>query len=173
MNDVTLPVQSTKTLIKSGIAAIFIAGILLVLIILPAEYNIDPTGIGNTLGLTAFTEAKPIHKTSLPFREDTTVVVVPAKGSIEYKFYLEQYEKLSFEWIAEGAPLYFDFHGEPENDTTGFFESYIIAENFQTHGTVTVPFSGVHGWYWENDSNMPVTVKLKTKGRYNVIGAIH
>ena len=49
MNTTNIPVQSVATLIKASIAAVIIATIALVLVILPAEYNIDPTGIGKAL----------------------------------------------------------------------------------------------------------------------------
>jgi len=50
--------QTQKTsLIKAIISSLVIAVIALVLFILPAEYNIDPTGVGATLGLTVFNES--------------------------------------------------------------------------------------------------------------------
>ena len=35
-------------------------------------------------------------------------------------------------------------------------------------GTLTAPFPGIHGWYWENKTAQDVTVKLKTAGYYNL-----
>ena len=43
---------TTKQLLRSTALAAGIAGVLLVTTVLPAEYGIDPTGIGNVLGLT-------------------------------------------------------------------------------------------------------------------------
>lgn len=43
---------SAAKLIKSTVAAITLASIILVTAVLPAEYGIDPTGIGAVLGLT-------------------------------------------------------------------------------------------------------------------------
>ena len=42
---------STSKLIKSTILAAVAAGVLLVTVVMPAEYGIDPTGIGNAIGL--------------------------------------------------------------------------------------------------------------------------
>lgn len=47
---------SGKKLVKSTIGAIVVAAIILVLAVLPAEYGIDPTGIGSALGLTRINE---------------------------------------------------------------------------------------------------------------------
>ena len=49
---------STGKLIKSTILAAITAGVLLVTIVMPAEYGIDPTGLGNTLGLKKMGEIK-------------------------------------------------------------------------------------------------------------------
>ena len=51
-NTLIQPIVSTKTLIKSTLVASIIALIVFVVFILPAEYNIDPSGIGEALGLT-------------------------------------------------------------------------------------------------------------------------
>lgn len=44
---------STRRLLKATALAIVVAGILLIAIVLPAEYGIDPTGLGKRLGLDA------------------------------------------------------------------------------------------------------------------------
>lgn len=49
---------SSKQLIRSTIAAIVVAAILLVTVVMPAEYAIDPTGAGRLLGLTEMGEIK-------------------------------------------------------------------------------------------------------------------
>ncbi len=49
---------SSRQLIRSTILAAVGAGALLVAVILPAEYGIDPTGIGGVIGLTEMGEVK-------------------------------------------------------------------------------------------------------------------
>jgi len=51
-NSVPSELPSTKKLVRSTIIAVVIAAVLLVTVVLPAEYGVDPTGIGNVLGLT-------------------------------------------------------------------------------------------------------------------------
>ncbi|MAI37074.1 hypothetical protein [Alteromonas sp.] len=166
---------SSKTLIKASISAVIVAAIVLITIILPAEYDIDPTGIGGKLGLTALahaTEAKstPIEAIKGSDEFKTIEVTVPAGRGIEYKFYMKQHEKMTYEWLTDGASLYFDLHGEPEGDTTGYFESYAIATTNEMKGSYTTPFEGSHGWYWKNKSDKPVSIQLMVKGQYEVIG---
>jgi hypothetical protein len=55
-SDSELP--SVAKLIKSTVIAITLAAIILVTGVLPAEYGIDPTGIGNLLGLAKMGEIK-------------------------------------------------------------------------------------------------------------------
>lgn len=174
MNEFKVLVHSTRTLTKAGMMAIIVAIVLLITCILPAEYNIDPTGIGKALGLTAIAQAsekspslvvdhgQQIHV----LRNDSIDIVIPADKGLEYKFYMEKYAHLEYEWKTDGEVLYFDFHGEPEGDTTGYFESYSITTSNNMKGSLTTPFKGVHGWYWKNRSLQPITVSLTTKGYY-------
>lgn len=166
---------STKTLAKASLSAIIVAVIVLVTFILPAEYNIDPTGIGNQLGLTALAKAVEVESSVMPASEDSDEfeiieVTVPAGRGIEYKFFMKQFEKMTYEWLTDGAPLYFDLHGEPQGDTTGYFESYTIATATEMKGSYTTPFTGSHGWYWKNTSDKPIAIQLMVKGQYQVIG---
>lgn len=49
---------TTKQLIKSTCVSIVAAFVLLITIVLPSEYAIDPTGVGSVLGLTEMGEIK-------------------------------------------------------------------------------------------------------------------
>ena len=177
MSEANLPVQSIKTLVVALTVAVSLAAVVFVTFVLPAEYNIDPTGIGGALGLTVLSspaaELAPNVVTDSPDpgdREYETTITIPARKGLEYKFHLQQYEKLSYEWSTGEASLYFDLHGEPDGDTSGFFESYAVATNNQMRGTITVPFTGSHGWYWRNDNYEDVVVSLKAQGNYEIIG---
>jgi hypothetical protein len=168
---------SSKTLIKASVSAIIVAAIVLVTIILPGEYNIDPTGIGKKLGLTVLAtageEQQPVASLAASKGTDefqTIEVTVPAGRGIEYKFYMEQYEKMTYEWLTDGEQLYFDLHGEPEGDTTGYFESFAIAATNEMKGSFTTPFAGSHGWYWKNKTDKAIAIQLMVKGQYEVIG---
>ena len=172
----TANVVSSKTLLKSTIAAIGVALIVFVFFILPAEYNIDPTHIGQKLGLTALAhyDDKALPKadiSAIPEKSQQVIeVTVPAGKGIEYKFQMTQYQKITYEWLTDGEPLYFDLHGEPQGDTTGYFESYAIATLSKMKGSFTSPFTGSHGWYWKNNSSKAVNIQLIVEGQYEIIG---
>jgi hypothetical protein len=77
---------------------------------------------------------------------------------------------VEYEWTSGVTALYFDFHGEPAGDTTGYFESFSIATTNNMQGSLTTPFKGSHGWYWKNTTQQPVTVALSLKGYYRIKG---
>lgn len=196
---------SSKTLIKASFSAVILAAIALVSLILPAEYNIDPTGVGKALGLTALaqpdsgTQMAPVLAASESDTSQTPAnapqsdaakppehsinVTVPAGRGVEYKFHMTQFAKMEYQWStntetatdtatnnSSPSPLYFDLHGEPQGDTTGYFESYVIATSDEMKGSFTAPFAGSHGWYWKNTSAQAITVQLKVSGDFTVIG---
>lgn len=49
---------SSRALLRSTLIAAAVAAVLLITVILPAEYGVDPTGIGGPLGLTEMGEIK-------------------------------------------------------------------------------------------------------------------
>ncbi|ACA86945.1 hypothetical protein [Shewanella woodyi] len=203
---VEIPVHSTATLVKASIAASMIAAVVLLIAILPAEYNIDPTGLGKSLGLTQLSqngllESEKVSgssdpKATLPVsetgfqavadapsleqiaqrrqtpgvRSDLVNIDIPAGKGLEYKLLMDAHTHLEYEWSTDGEPLYFDFHGEPKGDKTGYFESFSITTSDKMKGSLTTPFAGSHGWYWKNQTDSVITVTLSTKGDYQIKG---
>lgn len=171
---------SKKSLLIATVVAFLMAIAIYFVAILPAEYNQDPTGLGEKLGLTVLSAPTgttaavkpaidPPNNTKKRLNEVT--VTVPANRGIEYKLFLEQHDSFKYEWkTLNSEAIYFDLHGEPEGDTTGFFESYSIATATKMEGTTTVPFAGSHGWYWKNTTDENIKISLKTSGHYEVIG---
>jgi hypothetical protein len=197
MNNINPPVPSLKSLIIASISATLLAIIILLSAVLPAEYGIDPTGLGKMMGLTALSAqtnatSQPIaitcpvlppqadnqasgstgttQKQPQPQWQDSVKIRVPAGKGLEYKFHLLKGAALEYSWATDGAKLYFDFHGEPEGDKTGYFKSFKESTDNQSNGTLTAPFEGHHGWYWENKTREPVTIILNTKGSYRILG---
>ena len=88
---------SSKTLVKASLAAIVVGVIVLVTLILPAEYNLDPTGIGQKLGLTKIAQASQTETAAAPLAStgsnefQTIEISIPAGRGVEYKFAMAQY----------------------------------------------------------------------------------
>ncbi len=54
----SMALPSARALVRSTVIAVVVAGTLLLTAVLPAEYGIDPTGVGRVLGLTQMGEIK-------------------------------------------------------------------------------------------------------------------
>lgn len=164
---------STTALLKASIIALLLSCLTFICIVLPAEFNIDPTGLGKTLGLTEIAQVE--EKVTLKFdgedstlRSDDTEIIVRAGKGLEYKLHMKKHSKVKYEWLSDGAAIYLDLHGEPYGDTTGYFESYVIATSEEMKGSFTVPFDGTHGWYFKNTSDKDITILLQTEGQYRL-----
>ena len=111
-----------------------------------------------------------VTKTDMAFQrgdwQETIEVNIPAKGEIEYKLLATKAASFDYVWKANQGELFFDFHGEPKGDTTGYFKTYNKDTKGHSTGSLLTPFEGTHGWYWKNENNFPVTVTLKVKGEF-------
>ncbi|WP_407482290.1 hypothetical protein [Elizabethkingia anophelis] len=181
------------------VIALIVGAVLLVSAVLPAEYGIDPLGIGKATGFSklyvgesATTSTSQPHKvlqlenvgsgpdvakpaaadnpapvTQLAERTDEVTVVIPAGKGLEYKVEMLKYGSFRYEWITDKGELYFDFHGEVKGNSN-YFESYTIAYSNNMVGSFIAPFEGPQGWYFKNNSNEDITVKIKLKGQYRL-----
>ncbi len=175
--EVTHGQVSARTLALSCVGAVVLAALALVLFILPAEYGKDPTGVGKALGLTRLASTAPVVREVFDpekpgNRQDNVEIVVPAGKGLEYKLHVKKGDHFEYSWSSNSTALYFDFHGEPDGDTSGYFESYAEGTANGLAGSLNAPFDGNHGWYWENRSDQPATVKLLTFGTYSVVGKL-
>ena len=168
-------------------AAILAAGLILVMFILPAEFAVDPLGTGARLGLlplgvvgqqvealnasaatTTAGQGAIIVAQDKPFQQESVDFKLAPHEGMEYKYRLDKGEALLYSWTAT-APVNYELHAEPDGAPAGYAQSYEKKNAFrQASGTLTAPFPGIHGWFWENTSNVEVTVTLKTAGYYNL-----
>jgi len=178
MNITEPPVQPIGSLIKATLIAIVLATVVLITVVLPAEYGVDPTGLGEKMGLTVLAASvEGVAKIPVASCDDkptlqkgSVEIVVPAKSGLEYKLHMEKGSELTYSWRTNGADLFFDFHGEPQGDKTGYFKSFKEMTLSKDSGVQKAPFTGSHGWYWKNETGSAVTVFLDTEGEYQIIG---
>lgn len=111
------------------------------------------------------------------FRTHTVEIKLAAsekEGSdIEYKVAMKPGAGLVYSWTAPEAPateLWSDFHGHTvETGKPATVLTYRQEMTNAANGSFTAPFEGVHGWYLQNQSLKPVTVKLTVSGFYDLI----
>ena len=167
-------------------AALLGAGLILVMFVLPAEYGVDPLGVGARVGLvelgavgqqvqklndakaTGAAQATLIVPQERAFKSETVEFKVAAREGMDYKYRLDKGESLLFSWKTTG-PVSYEFHAEPDGAPRGYAQSYEKGDaKSEASGTLTAPFPGIHGWYWENKSDKEITVTLTSAGFYNL-----
>ena len=103
-----------------------VAAVILVTIVLPVEYGIDPTGAGRTLGLfrapaadagaseaaksepaegDAIPSSATLIRKSRPFRTDEMSLVLESGEGGEIKAVMGKGEQFVYSWVAEGGPV--------------------------------------------------------------------
>ncbi len=182
----SLPPPSTATLAKTTLVAAGVAAVILVTLVLPAEYGIDPLGTGRRLGLTEIANptltpvdvpvprvgdalvpvpSGPAALYPVGYKVDAVELTIDPYEFLEYKYRLEKGAHMLYSWTAS-APVLHDFHGEPQGEGGGDEQSYDKAARQAGHGELTAPFTGIHGWFWENEGATPITITLSTAGFY-------
>ena len=169
------PPSKTK-LAWATLAALLVASVLLVTVVLPAEYDIDPLGTGRVLGLVVL--ARP-GSAPIPVREDgltalrssyrldrRTFALGPGEF-VEYKYRLEAGRAMLYTWTASGW-VRSEMHSEVDGAPPGTAEFFEVAERtLFRHGSYVAPFPGIHGWYWLNEGADSVTVTLDAAGFFD------
>lgn len=194
MSRPTSELPSTQRLLKATAIAIVVASVILTTVVLPAEYGIDPTGIGRRLGLDVLAstansaelpaaaakpvaveldavgqplkpvEAAVVSKRTAAYRSDTLSVTLPPGEGAEIKAAMKAGDGFVFQWMASGD-VAVDMHGERTGAAKDEYTSYWIERSQrQASGTFNAPFDGSHGWYWLNKGTEPVTVRLEVAG---------
>ena len=180
---------SLSGLAKASGISLTAAAVLLVTIVLPAEYGIDPLGTGEALGLS--TLSRPLAPVPPPqgdtlapvqegvvalypgeYRYDSREFVLGPYEYLEYKYRLAENATMLFSWVASADVLH-DFHGDRDGAPASTAESFDNQPRRQADGSFEAPFSGIHGWYWENPGGTTITVRLTTAGFYTSAHEFH
>lgn len=178
---------SKKRIAKAAAVALLVAVVVLFTAVLPAEYGIDPLGVGALMGLTELSEATanpvdagtgaaPVAATANKsetriYKVDTQdIVLAPGKGT-EIKYHMQKGSAMVYSWKADGGIVQFEFHGEPDRKpTSDYYESYELDNKVgknQSFGSFTAPTTGIHGWFWENKTQSEVKVRLTVAGYFD------
>lgn len=181
-------VQGRQRIALAAGVALLIAGLVLVMFVLPAEYAVDPLGIGARTGLlslgttgqqVAALEANAaggaatgqpaiIVPQDTAFQQETVTFTLGSREGMEYKYRLEKGAALLYSWTAS-VPVDYEAHAEPDGAPRGYAQSYEkVSGRASVSGTLNAPFTGIHGWYWENPTGQPITITLTTAGFYTL-----
>jgi hypothetical protein len=162
----TTGAASPRRILVASALALVVAVLVLVTAVLPAEYGIDPLGTGEAFGLLALSRISPIQSESGEYRLDSAELKLGPYEWVEYSYRLEEGAGMLYTWQATGRVSY-NLHSAPDGAPPGFADSFDAQESDQAHGTYVAPYSGVHGWYWENVGEEPLVINLTTAGFYS------
>jgi hypothetical protein len=168
-----------------------LAGALVVLgAILPAEFNVDPLGLGKLTGVSrlwapdekAFEGGgRAAYASTTPIQRTLFEIPLGAEGwkeaELEFKVAMSEGQAMLYRWevVAQAggavAPVEFDFHGHTltEGDEAMTVGDYRKDRAQSDTGALSAPFDGIHGWYFKNHSADPVTIRLEVEGFYTLI----
>jgi len=179
---------STQQLLRSTAIAAGAAGALLLTVVLPAEYAIDPTGMGRLLGLTEMGEIKQElyeerqldQQSSLmndlmgvfvgsaeaqeaeQWSDEITFSLTPGQG-IEWKLEMTKDAIAQYRWYSDGGRINYDLHGDGSGNSISYEKG-----RGQTggEGDLRADFDGNHGWFFRNRDRKDVVVTLQLRGDY-------
>ena len=127
---------TSSQLLKSTMVAICVGCALLILVILPAEYGTDPTGVGELLGLKKMGEIKTrlkqdFLKENQVFKEsngakdelmvesetgkenqDVMELVIAPNEAIEIKLEMKKGSIAKYKWTTQNGGLNYNLHGD-------------------------------------------------------------
>lgn len=187
---------TTRQLLGSTLIALAGAAALLVTVVLPSEYGIDPTGVGRVLGLTEMGEIKvqlaeeaaadlttepsidnfpSVATASNPSiataeRTDRKEITLAPGEAAEIKVNANKGATIKYSWSVAGGTVNYDTHGDPLVKRRSFYHGYGKGKGSSGEtGNLVAAFDGTHGWFWRNRSGQSVTVTLETSGAYSQI----
>ena len=187
---------SSAQLIRSTAIAAASAVAILVTVVLPAEYNIDPTGIGGVLGLAEMgeiktqlaEEAEADRLMELEAEEQSSLMndifglFVGAAHAQEAEVWRDEITFTlapgdSAEWklvMEEGQTVEYRMlveGGRVNFDMHGHGGGNSITYekgrgSTGDEGEIVAAFDGEHGWFWRNRDSADVTVTVRVRGEY-------
>ena len=178
---------TSSQLLKSTIVAICVGCALLILIVLPAEYGTDPTGVGELLGLKKMGEIKTrlkqdFLKENIGAKDELMVESETGKGNqdvmefviapdeaIEIKLEMKKGSIAKYNWTTKNGGLNYNLHGDGHKGSQKSISYKKRRMTSADSGEFKSEFDGYHGWFWRNRNNESVTVTLETFGDYILI----
>jgi hypothetical protein len=180
-------------LLRSTLIAIAVATALLVTVVLPAEYGIDPTGVGRVIGLTRMGEIKMalarevaaaeaaeaapaggavLATPTAPPAADSTgrsevarVTLAPDQGK-ELKLAMRRGAAVAYAWATDRGVVNYDAHGDSTNAPNSYYGYGKGNGVAADSGTLVAQFDGNHGWFWRNRTGDTLTITLRVSGGY-------
>jgi hypothetical protein len=159
------PPISVRRIGLAALASLVAALLVFAGAVLPAEYGVDPLGTGELFGLLALAQVVAVTAEEDEYRTDAVELTLRPEEWVEYTYRMQEGAAMLYSWRAT-EPLPYNLHSAPDGAPAGYAESFDAQENDTAHGSYIAPFTGIHGWYWENTGTEEITITLHTAGFY-------
>ena len=109
------------------------------------------------------------------YRTDVIDVRVRGNGGqLEYMIKMNAGDALVYSWevpgVADPQAFLTEFHGHTEPvGGRGDLMFYEKGPGAKANGSLIAPWQGIHGWYWQNNGEAPVVVRLRMAGFYEIV----
>lgn len=111
------------------------------------------------------------------YKVDSRELKLGIGEGMEIKYHMAKGAGMVYSWtVSPAEKVFYEFHGEPDVKPAGAGEDYYVSYDLddkvgktEYHGSFTAPDTGIQGWFWENQTGAPVTIKLVTAGFYDYI----
>ena len=188
---------TSAQLLRSTLVALLAAVVILVTVVLPAEYGIDPTGAGCLMGLAEMGEIKQqlaeeaeqdeqLHGGS----DDQSSLINGLFGVFVGAAHAQEAWRDEVTCtLAPGKTAEIKLVMKEGDQAEYAWVADGGRINFDLHahgggrsvtyekgsgatsgeGGILAPFEGEHGWFWRNRDKTPVSVTLKLRGNYSAL----
>lgn len=107
----------------------------------------------------------------LSVRQDMVELTIPPKQILDYRLAMERDYDLDYAWTANGKTVNSELRGESADGKTPS-KTFAKLTSTSGKGFFIIPFNGQFGWHWQNKTDQPITLRLNTKGHYQVVGQV-
>ena len=142
MSEVTVVAETlptTRTLLRTTVIAAAVAAMLVVGVVLPTEYGVDPTGVGRVLGLTQMGKLKQaLMQEELALDAAATAAVTSSTAS--------------------GT--------SPQTSSGPTLHRDSLTITLSPQEALEVKLAMTKGWYWKNPTNHEVQITVRAWGQF-------
>ena len=129
--------------------------------------NLQPRYDERGQSLPVMTESN-LRRHEQQFKSETLEATLYPQSEMEFMTTIDQGEVMLFAWETS-EPLYHDFHGHQPGVNPDVWTRYSDGTASREQGSVVAPYTGEHGWYWVNEGDKAVTIKLSLSGYYKTV----
>lgn len=96
-------------------------------------------------------------------------IPIAAGEALEYMLAVSSGEGIAYQWttvISDPQKLTAEFHGHTirEGEEPGTVMIYKSHQVDNERGALVAPFDGIHGWYFNNESDEDIVIRLEVNG---------